>query len=328
MITPVENFWRTVKHDKPEYILDHIPSFWFHPPVTERPGEAIKDDFGVQWDLEVGAEGGTYPAHGGHTITDLEKWKEQIHIPDVDAMDWESCRAQLDKIAHLEPGTILKEGFVEFGLYERSYLLLGMEEALISYMTRPELMEEMVSAIADYKVRLITRFCEEIGGLDIVWYGDDWGNQNQLFLPPAIWRKIIKPHTKRVYDAIHAAGALVNQHSCGKIDEVFGDMVEIGADIFNPCQPCNDLAGLKIKYGDRITFNGAIDSQFVLDRPGVTTDEVRAEVRLRIDTLASGGGYFAGPSHGVPYDEDIINAMNDEINTYGRAFCEKDNAAD
>jgi len=36
--------------------------------------------------------------------------------------------------------------------------------------------------------------------------------------------------------------------------------------------------------------------------------------------LATGGGYIAGPSNGVPYDEDIINAMYDEIATYGRAF--------
>ena len=241
-------------------------------------------------------------------------------------MDWNIVHEQVKENAPKDDGSKLKEGFVEFGLYERSYLLLGMEEALMAYLTDADLMEEMVSAIADYKVKLITRFCEEAGGLDIVWYGDDWGNQNQLFLPPEIWRTVIKPHTKRIYDAIHAAGALVNQHSCGRIDEVFGDMVEIGADIFNPCQPCNDLASLKIKYGDKIAFNGAIDSQFVLDRPGVTTDEVRAEVRLRIDTLAAGGGYFAGPSHGVPYDEEIINAMHDEIKTYGRAFCDRQNA--
>jgi hypothetical protein len=324
----VENFWRTIRHDNPEYVLGDIPSVWYHPPVTERTGQAGPDDWGVMWSLEEGAEGGTYPTVGGHTVTDLSKWRQQVHIPDVDAMDWaivheQSAKHEAELATLDEP--LLKEGFVEFGVYERSYLLLGMEEALIAYLTEPDLMAELAEAIADYKVKLITRFCEEAGGLDIVWYGDDWGNQSQLFLPPDVWRKIIKPQTKRVYDAIHACGALVNQHSCGKIDEVFGDMVEIGCDIFNPCQPCNDLAGLKKKFPGKITFNGAIDSQFVLDRPGVTCEEVRAEVRHRIDTLAEGGGYIAGPSHGVPYDEDIINAMHDEIATYGRAFYAADN---
>ena len=72
-----------------------------------------------------------------------------------------------------------------------------------------------------------------------------------------------------------------------------------------------------------ITFSGGIDSQFVLGRPGVTADEVRAEVRKRIDELADGGGYIADPSHFVPYSDDVVAAMNDEIDSYGRAFYRK-----
>jgi hypothetical protein len=47
-------------------------------------------------------------------------------------------------------------------------------------------------------------------------------------------------------------------------------------------------------------------------------EEVRAEVRRRIDELAGGGGYIAAPSHTVPYDPALLAAMNDEIATYGR----------
>lgn len=52
-----------------------------------------------------------------------------------------------------------------------------------------------------------------------------------------------------------------------------------------------------------------MDSQFVLDREGVITDEVRAEVRLRINQMAEVGGYIASPSHGVPYDQKLIDAI-------------------
>ena len=61
----------------------------------------------------------------------------------------------------------------------------------------------------------------------------------------------------------------------------------------------------------------------ILDRPGVTAAEVRAEVRRRIDELAAGGGYIAAPSHGVPYKQELIDAMNDEIRLYGCSFYEK-----
>ena len=194
-----------------------------------------------------------------------------------------------------------------------------MENALVAFIEEPERMDALVSAIADYKIWVIELF-DDVADLDMLWYGDDWGNQDRLFMAPDLWRKVIKPHTKRIYDCAKRRGLLVNQHSCGRIDEVFADIVELGADVINPCQPCNDLAALKRAWGSRITFCGAIDSQFVLDRPGVTTDEVRAEVRRRIDDLADGGGYIAGPSHAVPYAPDVVAAMVSEIEAYGRAF--------
>ena len=55
-------------------------------------------------------------------------------------------------------------------------------------------------------------------------------------------------------------------------------------------------------------------------RARITPDEVRAEVRKRIDEMATGGGYIAAPSHGVPYKPEIISAMNDEIAKYGHSF--------
>ena len=265
--------------------------------------------------MEQDAEGGTYPTHNGHTITNLSCWRKQITIPKLDEVDWAAVKTQANKV---DRGRCIVSGFVEMGLFERSYLLLGMEEALITYLTDPDAMADLLDAVADYKVELIRRF-DDAADLDMIWYGDDWGAQNALFLPPDVWRKAIKPGTQRIYDCLKARNIIINQHSCGKIEEIFADMVEMGVDIWNPCQPCNNLASLKKQFAGRIAFCGGIDSQFVLDKPGVTTEEVRAEVRRRIDELAAGGGYIAGPSHGVPYDQELIDAMNDEIKHYGHS---------
>ncbi len=158
---------------------------------------------------------------------------------------------------------------------------------------------------------------DDAGNFDIIWYGDDWGTQSDLFLPPDVWRKIIKPHTKRIYDCMKERNIIINQHSCGKIEKVVGDIVEIGVNVWNPCQPCNDLKKSKQEYGDKLTFEGDIDSQFALAKPGVTEEEACAEVRKRIDDLAEGGGYIASPSHSVPYEKNILDAMVDEITVYG-----------
>jgi uroporphyrinogen-III decarboxylase len=268
------------------------------------------------WALEEGAHGGTYPASGGHVIRDIRHWREQVRFPDVENMDWEPVRR---RAAGIDREQFLVQGFIHFGLFERSYLLLGMEEALILYLEEPELMAELLQEIADYKIRLIRKF-NEVVPLDIVYYGDDWGTQSNLFLPVETWRAVIRPPTWRIYKSIKALGAMINQHSCGKIESIAGDLVGMGLDIWNPCQPCNDLAGMKKKFGSQLCFDGGIDSQFVLDRAGVTAQEVRTEVRKRIDELAEGGGYIAGPSHAVPYDKAILEAMTQEIRTYGEMY--------
>ncbi len=310
-----ENLLRAINHDHPLWVPNSMEnSIQFFPPVVERPKTTGKDAFGVKWGIDSKAKGGTYPVHNGHTISDICNWREQITIPDIEQLDWSEIIEQVESIDRNEH---LLSGFFEMGLFERSYLLLSMEEALIAYLAEPDHMNQMLAAIADYKIALIRKF-NEVADLDLVWYGDDWGTQENLFVSPEIWRKIIKPHTQRIYNCIKECGAIVGQHSCGMIEPIFGDMVEMGAKIWNPCQPCNDLAGLKKRFSGQIAFCGGIDSQFVLDRAGVTPEEVRAEVRKRIDELADGGGYVASPSHSVPYDPIILEAMNDEISRYGK----------
>jgi len=314
-LSPKENLLRTIRRDSPEWVPDGLEAtVTIASPVVERPALAGFDDFGVHWSYEADAEGGTYPTPGGHTIEHICRWRDQIRLPDVSALDWGNVQAQAQAV---DRDTSLVMGFVEMGLFERSYLLLGMEAALTAYVTEPQEMADMLGAIADFKIEVITAL-HRYAQLDILWYGDDWGTQSNLFLPPAVWRQTIKLHTQRIYDCIKARGIIVNQHSCGKIESIVGDMVEMGADMWNPCQPCNDLERLKRAYGNRLTFCGGIDSQFVLGRPGVSPQEVRAEVRKRIETLAPGGGYIAAPSHSVPYDPRIVDAMHDEIATYGR----------
>ena len=314
-MSPKDNLLRVLRHDNPGWVPNGLESVqWFPAPLIERPSVAGADVFGVEWSLNPEAEGGTYPTVGCPGVTDLRRWREQLHLPNLASIDWQPIA---DATARVDRQQYLLLGGIEMGLFERSYLLLGMEEALIAYLEEPELMRDLLETLADYKISLIAKL-HEVAQLDMINYGDDWGTQANLFIPPATWRAVIKPPTQRIYQACLTRGIMINQHSCGYIAPILGDIVEMGATIWNPCQPCNDLAALKQRFAGHLTFMGGIDSQFVLDRPGVTPAEVRAEVRKRIDEMADGGGYIASPSHGVPYEQELIDAMYDEIAVYGR----------
>ncbi len=328
MLTPKENLLHAIHHQNPEWVPYGMENtFWLYPPYWERPHTAGMDAFGVHWNYEPDTEGGTYPDPDGYPIRDLARWKDQIQIPDVNALDWIDIKhgfsGQCIDLSAIDRSQNLLCGIVEMGLFERSYLLLGMQNAMEGYAAEPEMLSEMLGVVADFKIALIERFQARVG-LDMISYGDDWGTQHNLFISPRTWRQVIKPHTQRIYAAMKRLGLIIIQHSCGKINSIFPDLIELGPHVWNPCQPCNDLQALKRQWGEQVTFFGGIDSQFVLNRPGVTPAEVRAEVRRRIDEMAAGGGYIAAPSHTVPSDEGLLSAMQDEIQTYGRAYYAKE----
>ena len=100
------------------------------------------------------------------------------------------------------------------------------------------------------------------------------------------------------------------------------DFIDAGVKILDPIQTSAkdmDIRVLKEKYGDKLTFHGAIDTQKVL--PNATADEIKELVRETISVLGKDGGYLFSPSHRIQQDtptENIV-AMYDtarEFNAY------------
>jgi uroporphyrinogen decarboxylase len=78
-----------------------------------------------------------------------------------------------------------------------------------------------------------------------------------------------------------------------------------------------DLSQLKADFGDKILFNGAIDSHHVLIEG--TPETVRTQTRDVLEIMAPGGGYVAGASHDTILEETPVEnvlAMFDTIRDY------------
>jgi uroporphyrinogen decarboxylase len=201
--------------------------------------------------------------------------------------------------------------------------LVGMEEFFVKMITHPEVMQAVLQKVSDFYYALAVRFFENCGDLlDIFFFGDDLGSQQQLFISPAMWREFVEPHFARFLDLGKQAGLKTMFHSCGAVRSLIGPMVDHGLDALNPIQRRArgmDLAALKQDFGDRLTFHGAIDHQQVI--PFGTVAEVRQEVRTVIDVLAPGGGYCLAASHDLllaEFPPENILAMYDEAAAYGR----------
>ena len=79
----------------------------------------------------------------------------------------------------------------------------------------------------------------------------------------------------------------------------------------------SNLAELKKRWGDKLTFCGAVDTHHIL--PTGTIDDVRAEVKRVIDVLGQDGGFMVSSVHTIMEEvppENIL-AMVDAVEEFG-----------
>jgi len=152
-------------------------------------------------------------------------------------------------------------------------------------------------------IRLGLQACPDLDG---VIFGDDFGTQTGVMMGPALWREMLAPRLARQYAAVRERGRKVFIHSCGKVDELFEDLVDMGLDCFNPFQPeVMDVFELKKRFAGRLAFYGGISTQQLL--PYGTPEEVREKVAELLERLGREGGYIAAPAHAVPGDAPAEN---------------------
>jgi uroporphyrinogen decarboxylase len=90
--------------------------------------------------------------------------------------------------------------------------------------------------------------------------------------------------------------------------EVMEDLIEIGFDIIDPIQPeCMNPYEVKKRFGHRMTLHGTISSQQTL--PFGTVEDVRNEVRERIQRCGRNGGLVIAPNNVVQFDVPLENLL-------------------
>ncbi len=204
-------------------------------------------------------------------------------------------------------------------IFEVSWPLYGIEEFLIMLLTEVELCNAVFDRWVDCRLWQLETYAKH-GRYDILWLGDDIANQHSMLLPPDLWRATLKPRMKTIIEAAKhfQPDGLVFYHTDGKATEVIEDLIEIGVDVLNPVQPeCVDPAQYKKAYGDRLAFWGTIGIQHTL--PFGSPEDVRDEVKTRIETVGSGGGLLVGPSHviepEVPWEN--VLALVEAVKEFG-----------
>jgi len=190
-------------------------------------------------------------------------------------------------------------------------------------LAEPEQVERLLDALMEVHLRTLQKVCSAVGDVvDVCRFGDDLGTDTGPFMSPATYRTLFKPRHTKLCEFVHRNSSMHTfLHSCGSIHALLPDLIEAGFEIINPVQTaCRDMEAEKLKrdFGKDVTFwGGGCDTREVLNHG--SPQQVRDDVRRRIEVLSPGGGFVFNTIHNILPDvpPQNIEAMFDAVREYG-----------
>jgi uroporphyrinogen decarboxylase len=321
LAAPDEDLLRTLEVDT-RGLFPRAPTGWGRRFSEANGYRSFIDEWGVTWISPL--DGGLYYDVTAHPLAGA------ITLADVKAYPWPDGR-DVARVAGLaeEGRGLAEEGHalvlvgVTAGVVEQAARVRGPADFFCDLAADPDLACAIMDAVLEVKLGYWEGALAEVGDLaQVVAEADDLADQRGLMFSRDTYRRLMKPRHQRLFQSLRSWGNVrVFMHSCGAVRELIPDLIEAGVDILNPVQVSAqgmDTARLKRDFGDALTFwGGGVDTQHVLPRD--TPQQVRDEVRRRIDDLAPGGGFVFAAVHNIQADvpPQNVEAMWEAMCEYG-----------
>jgi len=250
-------------------------------------------------------------------------------ISEVDLAHYKREIERLEKTDKAIVGNFGGTAFGDIGLVPAVNLrhpkgIRDIAEWYMSTAIRTDYVRELFRRQCEIGLANLSRIHEVVGDriVGTLLTGTDFGTQRGPFISRESYNDLFAPFHREVNDWVHEnTNWKCIIHSCGSVVALLPDFIEAGFDIFNPVQ-CSaegmDPRVLKERFGDRITFwGGGINTQHTL--PFGTPDEVRSEVRERIEAFGPGGGFVFNAIHNVQAKTPVANmlAMLEALREFG-----------
>ena len=178
-------------------------------------------------------------------------------------------------------------------LYE---FVIGLHDSMIMLLEERELFEELMARSADYAAELARRAIA--AGIDFLFLADDFAYNKGLFVQPALFQQVWRPHFDRLMAPAREANLPIVFHSDGKLDDAMDMLLDMGVAGLTPMDPSGiDYRDYKKRYGQRVTFFGNINITWPLATG--TPAEVERDVIEHMEVMKPGGRWVAGSAHSI-----------------------------
>lgn len=244
------------------------------------------------------------PEHVDFTVKDREKW-EEFAKPLLKRFD--RRRIPFDQYREAKAYAANRQKFFCWGgvaPFEQMHPLCGHESMLMGMALDPDWVLDMVHTFADLTINHLEVLFAEEGTPDGFFFFEDMGFKERPFMSPDMYREIMLPGHKRIFDYAHSLGCKVIVHSCGYVAPLVPGLIEAGMDCLQAMEvkAGMDLPTLFRSYGDRIAFYGGVDVRALISNDRAAID---AEMDAKIlPVISNGGGYILHSDHSEPPEVD------------------------
>ncbi|MBR3644576.1 MAG: hypothetical protein IKN57_13855 [Parasporobacterium sp.] len=326
-MTERENFQLLLAGKQPEWVPYYrdavqwiVPSYVSAHMATEKK----IDMFGVKWTVN---DAGAIADTRIHVMKDVSEWREHVHLPDIDLLDWEAMAAEDLKDADRENKLICV--LVQQSMSSCFFLplmdMMGFENGLCALFEDPEEVTAFFEYICSHIEKAID-YIVKYYNPDMLLMSDDFCSANGPMIAYSLYEEMLCPFYVRVIGKIKSYDLPLEFHMCGKGERFVEDFVSLGVNMWQPAQPLNDLKMLKNKFGNRLVLNGTWYQSSPAAQDGAPEELVRQSVRDCMDNYAEGGGFCFWDGDPMGQSDDVKQKfawLADEARTYGRSFYHK-----
>jgi len=264
------------------------------------------------------------PEHVDFMVKDRSGWQESIREHLLNSADYVR-RIDFDLYRRMKQKCQNESLFLTVAtnsVFECMHPVCGHENLLMGMALDPEWVRDMCDVYVRVIIDLLEILFEKEGQPDGMWFWEDMGFKEKPFMSPAMYRDLLFPAHRRLFDWAHSRRMPVIVHSCGFVEPLVPGLVEAGIDCLQPMEvkAGMDLLRLKKNFGDRIAFMGGLDVRTLIAND---LDAVRAELEKKVPVAMEGSGYILQVDHSVPDQVDYETYQyfvekGLEIGTYGK----------
>lgn len=244
------------------------------------------------------------PEHVDFEVKDRESWERLIKpfllYVDKRRIDFNNYRLQKEKAAK-ENRAFCWGGL---GPFEQIHPVCGHECMLMAMCLDPDWIKDMVMTYVNFTIIHMEALFQEEGLPDAFWVYEDMGFKGKPFMSPEMYKELIQPGHKILFDYIHSLGRRIIVHSCGFVEPLVPGLIEAGMDCLQAMEvkAGMDMPRLVSLFGNKISFCGNIDIRIIASND---RDKIREElVRKIVPVLKSGSGYIVHSDHSIPPQVD------------------------